>query len=158
MLVEACHLYGTVEGAGDHNNPLILSWAAETGLKSVYSDDSIPWCGLFMAAVAKRAKWSIPQLALRALSWATWGLPAVRPMLGDVLVFKRPGGGHVALYVGEDGHAYHVIGGNQHDMVCITRIEKDRLFAARRPPYGEQPKNVRPVYLLSAGALSKNEA
>lgn len=158
MLNEALHLYGTVEGAGDANNPLILSWAKETGLQSMYSNDAIPWCGLFMAAVAKRSNWTIPQLALRALSWATWGVPVGRPMLGDVLTFKRPGGGHVAMYVGEDHETFHVLGGNQHDSVCFTRIEKGRMFSARRAPYTEQPKNVRPVFLLSAGAVSKNEA
>ena len=34
-------------------------------------------------------------------------------MLGDILTFKRNGGGHVGLYVGEDKDCYHVLGGNQ---------------------------------------------
>jgi cell wall-associated NlpC family hydrolase len=41
-------------------------------------------------------------------------------MLGDVLVFRRGGGGHVALYVGEDEEAFHVLGGNQADR-CASR-------------------------------------
>lgn len=39
-------------------------------------------------------------------------------------------GGDVALYVGEDAGAYHCLGGNQSDKVCITRIAKSRLSCA----------------------------
>jgi cell wall-associated NlpC family hydrolase len=80
-------------------------------------------------------------------------------MLGDVLVFKRQGGGHVGLYVGEDKDAYHVLGGNQSDSVSITRILKDRLHAARRCTWKTaQPANVRRVFLSGSGAVSQNEA
>lgn len=158
MLVEALKLYGTLEAPGARDNPVILAWAAEVGLAKTYSHDSIPWCGLFMAVVAKRAGKSIPDSPLWALSWAEFGAPAKTPMLGDVLTFKRNGGGHVALYVGEDAGAYHCLGGNQSDSVCITRIAKARLFRARRPIHSVQPANVRKVILAARGELSTNEA
>jgi hypothetical protein len=79
-------------------------------------------------------------------------------MLGDILTFKRNGGRHVALYVGEDPNAFHCLGGNQSDKVCITRIARSRLYAARRPIYNDQPANVRKVKLASNGVLSANEA
>ena len=158
MIVEALKLFGTVEAAGSKDNPTILAWADEVGLAKTYSHDSIPWCGLFVAVVAKRAGKVVVDSPLWALSWADFGQPAPAPMLGDVLTFKRDGGGHVALYVGEDSGAYHCLGGNQSDQVCITRIAKARLYRSRRPVYNVQPANVRKVVLAATGALSRNEA
>ena len=128
MLVEALKLFGTLEAPGTKDNPVIMGWAKEVGLMKTYSHDSVPWCGLFMAVVAKRAGKTVVDSPLWALSWADFGEHPTVPMLGDVMTFKRQGGGHVALYVGEDAHAYHVLGGNQSDSVCITRIEKQRLY------------------------------
>lgn len=159
MIVEALKLFGTVEAAGSKDNPIILAWAAEIGLAKTYSHDSIPWCGLFIGLVAKRAGKDVVDSPLWALSWADFGKPAAgAPMLGDVLAFKRDGGGHVALYVGEDAGAYHCLGGNQSDQVCISRIAKSRLYKARRPIYNVQPSNVRKIVLASNGRLSSNEA
>ncbi|MGI8524630.1 MAG: TIGR02594 family protein [Pseudolabrys sp.] len=160
MLVEALKLFGTMEKPGSANNPMILAWAKEIGAEvaDVYKADSIPWCGLFMAVIAKRAGKEFPAHPLWALSWSAFGAKPHAPALGDVLVFTRSSGGHVGLYAGEDASAFHVLGGNQSDRVCITRIAKGRLYAARRPLYRVQPANVRPVYLESTGALSLNEA
>ncbi|MEG8021785.1 hypothetical protein [Sphingomonas aerolata] len=68
-------------------------------------------------------------------SWASWGsrLRPERLAPGAVLVFDRPGGGHVGFYVGEDATAYHVLGGNQSNAVTVTRIAKGRLTASRWP-------------------------
>jgi uncharacterized protein (TIGR02594 family) len=159
MILEALKLFGTVEASGSKDNPTILAWAAEIGLAKTYSHDSIPWCGLFIGLVAKRAGKEVTDSPLWALSWADFGNPAAGgPMLGDVLTFKRDGGGHVSLYVGEDASAYHCLGGNQSDQVCITRIAKSRLYRARRPIYNVQPLNVRKIVLAANGKLSNNEA
>lgn len=157
MLLELLKIYGTTEVPGAGDNKEILSWARELGL-SDYTHDAIPWCGLTIAIAARRAGKEIPKNPLWALNWAQWGTKVDTPMLGDVLTFKRDGGGHVGMYVGEDLYAYHVLGGNQGDTVKITRIEKSRLYKAVRPPYNNQPKNVRRIYLDAAGDLSKNEA
>lgn len=158
ILVEALHFYGTLETAGSGDNPVILGWARELGYRD-YVHDAIPWCGLAMAISAKRAGYEPPENALRALSWATWGVPAPVPMLGDVLTFEREGGGHTGLYVGEDGQAYHIFGGNQSDRFGIARIQRPRLHSARRSPFRVgQPRNVRVVNLSRSGApLSTNE-
>jgi uncharacterized protein (TIGR02594 family) len=160
MLVEALKLYGTRETAGAGNTPAIMEWARETGgdVARVYSADSVPWCGLFAAIIAKRAGKSLPASPLWARAWATWGDRSPRASLGDVLVFVRPGGGHVGLYVGEDASAYHVLGGNQGDAVSIVRIAKSRCIAARRSYAIAAPANVRVVRLASTGRVSKNEA
>jgi len=159
MIVEALKLYGTLETPGSANNPTIIAWAKEVGgeVADAYKADSIPWCGLFMAVVAKRADKEIPKHPLWALSWSAFGAKSPAAALGDVLVFVRNGGGHVGLYVGEDAAAFHVLGGNQSDRVCITRVSRSRLYAARRPLYRVQPGNVRPVHLEATGALSLNE-
>lgn len=155
---EGLKLLGTIETPGTKNNPTILAWAKETDTGTVYTADSIPWCGLFAAVVAKRAGKEFPKAPLWALSWATFGVEAGQPRLGDVLTFTRSGGGHVGFYVAEDASAYHVLGGNQSDKVCITRIDKKRLYRARRPIYNHQPESVQPYIVAATGALSHNEA
>ena len=164
ILVEAVKLYGTRETPGPDDNPVILAWAKEVNqtVGSWYNDDSTQaWCGLFTAVCAKRAGYQPPSGfdAIRAKSWVKWGDPVQVPMLGDVLIFSREGGGHVGLYVGEDATAYHVLGGNQSDMVKVSRIDQNRLIAARRSPMvGSLPRSIRRVGLHPSGSLSQNEA
>ena len=110
--------------------------------------------------IERRPERNPPRLYLAALEWAAFGtsVPKGGAALGDVLVFKRKGGGHVGLYVGHDASAFHVLGGNQSDRVTISRLSKQRLVAARRPAYRAQPANVRPIPLAASGSLSVNEA
>jgi len=155
MLLNALNLFGVKEAIDGDDNPVILDWAVECGIKG-YNHDSIAWCGLFIAVVAKRSGKPIPENPLWARNWAAWGEASPKE-LGAVLVFARDGGGHVGLYVGEDSDCYHVLGGNQSDSVCIARLRKDRLIACRTM-YKIKPSNVRPVWLQAAGAISSNEA
>lgn len=160
VVSEALVLHGTLEAPGAADNPVILAWAREVGkdVAAVYGHDSIPWCGLFVAVCCKRAGKPVIAGPLWAASWAKWGQPSLAPSLGDVLVFRRDGGGHVGFYVAEDATAYHVLGGNQGDRVCITRILKTRLSAARRPVWQlSQPGSVKPYRVAASGALSTNE-
>lgn len=166
LIKAAVPLYGTAELAGSANNQAILSWAKEVekaiGVQHLgYTADSIPWCGLFVGVVAARACWAdqMPKTPLWARSWLEFGEKASIPMFGDVMVFGRDGGGHVALYVGEDAGYYHVLGGNQSDAVTITRIAKSRLLGARRPKWRvAQPASVRPITVGASGPVSHNEA
>ncbi len=158
ILVEAVKLIGTKEIVGKKHNPIILEWAKELGLEKVYTNDEIPWCGLFAAICAKRAGLEVVKSPLWALSWAKFGTKEEVPMLGDILTFKRNGGGHVGIYVGEDETCFHVLGGNQSNQVNVTRIEKKRLHEARRTAWKiAQPANVRVIKLTSKGVISKNE-
>lgn len=158
MVDEALKLFGTIETPGSGNTPTIMAWAAETGLQRVYTADSVPWCGLFMAVVARRAGKTLPSSPLWALSWSKFGEAGGQPRLGDVLTFKRDGGGHVAMYVGEDASCYHVLGGNQSDRVCITRILKSRLYSVRREYRVGPPATAKPYILAPTGAVSIDEA
>ena len=158
IMQQALTLFGTKEADGDADNPVIVGWAKELGLAS-YGHDSIPWCGLFMAVVVSRASVGpAPAAPLWALDWENYGVYAFPgPFFADVLVFKRPGGGHVGLYVGEDDATFHVLGGNESNQVEITRISKLRMVAWRRPKYATLPANVKKVILSPEGIISQNE-
>ena len=158
----ALALLGVAEVTGRSSNRTIIGWRDELNAAGVriegYSDDDIPWCGLFAAIVCHRAGKPVVDNPLWARNWAQFGTKADKASLGDVLVFVRNGGGHVGFYVGEDATCYHVLGGNQSNRVCITRIEKARCIAARRPPYTNRPASAVPFQLAATGVVSSNEA
>jgi uncharacterized protein (TIGR02594 family) len=159
LLVQAIKHIGVKEIEGKKHNPIILNWAREINLDKVYNSDEIPWCGLYIAYICKMAGLDVVSKPLWALSWSTWGNEAKEPMLGDILTFKRDGGGHVGLYIGEDRTHYHVLGGNQNNQVNVMRIAKSRLHQARRTAWKiAQPSNVRKIELSNKGIISTNEA
>ena len=136
MVEQALSYYGIKETAGRGNTPEIMEWAKNLGgwQGESYNADSIPWCGLFMAQVAKDSAVDMPHkmVWLRAKDWARVGTRAASAGLGDILIFSRKGGGHVGLYLAEDATHYYVLGGNQGDMVKVSRIAKDRIADIRR--------------------------
>ena len=162
MLVEALKHYGIMEKVGKGSQVDIAKWAVEVGVSGWYTDDDIPWCGLFVGVVAKRCghPFSAGKL-LAAREWVNWGVGVSKEnaKLWDVLVFSRTGGGHVGFYVGENDKAYLVYGGNQSNAVGFAFIAKDRCIGVRRPAYKiGRPANVRKIYLSETGNLSTNEA
>lgn len=162
VIRECLKIHGTQEVAGDGNNPTILAWAKEAGgwEADYYTKDSIPWCGLAVALVNKRASKPVVKNYLRALSWVTYGtsISADEVGLGDILVFTRKGGGHVGYYVGEDETSYYVWGGNQSNQFNITRIAKSRLYSIQRHEYKNTPSTVKRYFLTPEGKFSTNEA
>lgn len=162
---EGLALHGVAEVVGKGSNATIIGWRDELNQNGVriagYSDDDIPWCGLFAAVVVfRRARVAaeVVKDSLWALNWASYGVKSPKASLGDVLVFKRPSGGHVGFYIAEDAACYHVLGGNQGNRVSVTRIAKNRCVAVRRPPYHNQPASVKPYRVSAQGEVSKNEA
>lgn len=159
---EGLKLYGVAEIVGKGSNKTIISWRDELNQNGIkidgYSDDDIPWCGLFAAIVTFRADKQPVKEPLWARNWINFGKSVDSAGLGDVLVFVRNGGGHVGFYVGEDSSCYHVLGGNQSNKVCITRVEKSRCIGVRRPLYKIQPDTVKAYKLSSTGIVSKNES
>lgn len=155
MLCMGLRFYGLHEAPGGENNPVIMGWAEELGQRNYDADDT-PWCGLFMAKLAHEAGEPVDFGPLWARNWLSFGRKAPDgPQLGDVCVFERPGGGgHVALYVGEDADAYHVLGGNQSDAVGIVRKSRRKLLGARTGAMAGARRRIR---LRPAGALSTNE-
>lgn len=164
MVAAAIPDIGVLEKDGAGNNPQLMNWrtaARAAGYHvEAFTADSVPWCGLAMVHWAMKANKSAPKFPLYALNWASFGTEGHQPCLGDCLVFIRPGGGHVGLYIGEDRNDfYHVLAGNQSNAVNIKRIDKRRLYAVRRPPVkvAHSPA-ARPYILDATGAVSTNEA
>lgn len=164
MVAEAVKLgkLDTTEVPGKKNNAEIMALAKEAGVTKIYTSDEVAWCAVCMVALALRAGKTVPFTGyerLRAKSFLKFGTKVNEPMLGDVLVFYRTGGGHVGIYVGEDATAYHVAGGNQSNQFSVTRILKSRLTQARRPEYKiGVPAAVKKIYLQADGVVSENEA
>lgn len=161
VIVQLVRTWGTREIVGPQHNPVIMRWAKEVGLERTYTADEIPWCGLLAAVVVQRANFTPVTNPLWARNWVNFGnpVPKGQEMLGDILVFTRPGGGgHVGFYLGEDATCFHVGGGNQSNMVNGTRILKSRLIQARRCPWRiAQPTQVRKITLNANGTISNNE-
>lgn len=160
LVSEGLSHFGTKEIPGEKSNPEIISWAKKLGLGNLYKNDDTAWCGLFIAAIVQATDREPVENPLWAKNWAKWGIPGTpAPMLGDILVFNRDGGGgHVGLYIAEDNISFHVLGGNQANTVNITRIARHRMIACRRPEYKSQPVAVKRYELNPYGELSKNEA
>ena len=157
LVMFAITLYGTCERLPDgSDNPMLLRWAKICGLKD-YTRTSIPWCGLFMAYVCKMVGWPVPEWPLGAVNWLKFGRKVSVAMFGDVLVFKRPGGHHVGIYIGKDALFYYVLAGNQGDKVCILRVARKRCIGIRRPPYEIQPNTVVVRKLDGGVPVSTNE-
>mgnify|MGYP001042647407 FL=1 len=160
---EARRYMGLKEIVGPASNATIMSWARRAGkswIASFYTNDDIPWCGLFVnnAVSVTLPKEVLLANPLSALAWAKFGIELTVPVVGAILVFKRPGGGHVGFYVGEDATHYYVLGGNQSNSVSITRIAKERLVAIRYPRTGGDPVGGRVKLTVAGAPVSSNEA
>lgn len=161
LLAESFLHDGLLEDKGADSNPSIVRWATELGqgVGKVYLNDGIAWCGLYRGILSKRTNYPVVRDPLWALNWAHFGVRVKVPMLGDTLVFRRPGGfGHVTLYAGESKDSYLCHGGNQSDAVCFAWMPKSRLYAACRPVFAiGQPASVKRMYVNRNGELSENE-
>lgn len=162
-MIEAARYLNVREVSGKGSNPTILAWAKSLGSRVLgisYTDDDIPWCGLFVAQciAATLPKEALPAIVVRASSWDKFGVPASLG-LGAVLRFGRQGGGHVGFYAGEtrDGRLLRVLGGNQSNRVSYAMLERDRLVSIRWPTTGGTPRPR--VFVDARGAvISRNEA
>jgi uncharacterized protein (TIGR02594 family) len=163
MIKEAVKLgkLNTHEIPGPKSNPEILKLAEIAGVQDIYKNDDTAWCAVAQTAICILANKDVPFTGygrLRAVSFLKFGTPVSDPVLGDILVFTRTGGGHVGMYIGEDEECYHVVGGNQLNQYNITRILKSRLSGARRPKYNIMPKATKKYFLSPTGKISLNEA
>lgn len=155
---------GIVEGPGTENNPQIIQWAKECKppLDRTYGrNDSVPWCGLFMAKCATEANYAYPENPLWAMNWQNFGTKVGDgAKLGDVMVWRRYGGGHVNMYIAEDKDYFHCLGGNQHDSVNISRFAKKagtdtlQLIGVRRCRWRVgPPESVRSYHVEPSGII-----
>lgn len=114
---------GVKEGPGNKDNPVVLKYYADAGFPGIKHDD-VAWCAAFVGAMLKRRGF-IPSGSLAARSYLAF--PQLhKPMFGAIGVKKRTGGlsyqGHVGIVVAADGEHIFMLGGNQHDMVNISKF------------------------------------
>jgi uncharacterized protein (TIGR02594 family) len=144
-LAELKRFQGLTEGRGSLDNPILLRWAQSLGgfAERYYQHDSIPWCGLTIGHVVSVTlpHEVIPNNPLSALAWAKFGqaVPGNKPVKGAIAVFRRVGGGHVAILDHEEPGYCVVWGGNQGDKVSKTKVPRERLVAYRWPSSVELP-------------------
>jgi uncharacterized protein (TIGR02594 family) len=150
---------GLAEIPGPSSNPVIVHWAKE--LNVPYANDDEAWCALFLNRIMMACGLPVAGSSydlLRAKSFATWGNPQAKPSLGSIMVFTRPTGGHVGLYLGETEQNYRIRGGNTANMVGDAWLSKSRLIAIRWPANVVDDLSG-PVQLAVTGELiSRNEA
>lgn len=154
---------GVQEVPGTGNNRTIMGWASRLGsrvLGIAYNADSVPWCGLAVAHWISQRGFPTPAIAIRASSWGSWGrdLGLKDLFLGSIVVFKRPGGGHVGFCSGFTSTHVRVFGGNQSNGVNHTWISRDRLVAQRWPSSSQQVPTLAPRFKSIEGPVSTNEA
>ena len=159
-MTTAINLIGTKEIPGRVHNKKILEWAKNIGgwIKNFYTNDEIPWCGLFVAHCMREA--DIPleiSNPLSAREWLNFG-ENVKPAYGAVMVFSRKGGGHVGFYVSEDTNYYHILGGNQSNQVNVTKIAKSRFLGAVWPKTYQSDYVHKRVVKRFDGKVSTDEA
>lgn len=119
-------------GKGAHN-PRIVWYHSFTTLKA--TDDETPWCSSFMCAMAFLAGLASTKSAA-AKSWLTYGLPGDGSE-GDIAVFKRTGGNHVAFVAKtfkKGDKVVYVLGGNQGNEISKKNYNASDLLAFRRFP------------------------
>lgn len=119
------------ETAGPGNNPRIIQYDQRTKLRA--KEDIIPWCAAFACWCLEEAGFLSPESAA-AKDFLSWGRAIERPVEGCIVVLTRPGGAHVGFYIGENAHVISILGGNQHDEVCIADFPLDHVLAYRMPP------------------------
>jgi uncharacterized protein (TIGR02594 family) len=149
---------GIKEVAGAASNAVIVQWAKDIGAPA-YTDDGIAWCAVWANRLMLACQLPMSGKGfdlLRARSFESWGVPLVIPSFGCVMTFRRPEGGHVGLYLGENQTHYCVLGGNQSDSVSVAWLAKERLTAMRWPT--GLPAHEGHVWLTGTGPTSENES
>lgn len=132
-LVVAHGEIGVVEAPGDANTQRVLEYLSVVGKGPLFRRDSTPWCSAFVNWAMQQAGY-VGSMKANARSWLTWGADsAVR--VGAVAVFKRglPWQGHVAIVVGSTPTHVRILGGNQHNRVCVEERPRHMLLGCRWP-------------------------
>lgn len=144
--------------AEDNNEDIVLEWARYLDLEKDYTSSSIPWCGLFVAYCLAQAGITPVDEPLWARNWSKFGTKLSNPEYGCILVFERGSGGHVGFYMSEDDDYFHVLGGNQSDSVCITKVSKDRILSYNFPTEYLNRRTDKRIRKSFDGKITTNES
>ena len=147
----------------NNSNPVIMNMAQQLGIGDIYPNDEVAWCSLYMCylyLITGKPQPFKEYMILRALQQRYWGneVNLNECKLGDVMVFQRPEGGHVGLYIAESKNSYHILGGNQSNSVSFTEIKKERLVSCRNYYSTAAPKSSQKYFIDNLGKVSTNEA
>jgi len=136
---------GIRELAGDHQHPLIQWWLSLCGF-ALATPDEVPWCAAFVNGIAWELRLPRSKSAA-ARSWLTVGRPValMEAEVGyDVVILSRgeppqppatviAAPGHVGFFAGlAIGNQIELLGGNQHDGVCVEAFPIERVLGLRR--------------------------
>ena len=91
-----------------------------------------PWCGAFVAYVAKKSGRKVPKSPNLAKSWTKFGQKVSRPRRGDIVVIRNRRGYHVSIVNSVSGQWVMAVGGNQRNRVQISRYSMRAVVAFRR--------------------------
>jgi len=136
LLKIAFNELGTEEIVGVEDNPEVLKYAEESGIKGITSDE-IPWCSTFVNWVAKKAGLQMSGKP-NARSWLNVGTKVTSPEPGDVVVFWRESPeswkGHVGFFLGvsPDLKRVYCIGGNQGNRVSVSAYRMETVLSFQR--------------------------
>lgn len=141
-----------------HDRDKLSVWLRSDG-KTLGDPSKEPWCGDATETSMKNAGFALdPKVAANpywARNWLFFGVSVDPIPFGAVLVFERDGGfGHVGYGIGQDSDEYYVLGGNQSNMIGISRLAKNRLLGARMPANYNKPFRALPI--MSAGSIPKS--
>ncbi|NOR74366.1 MAG: TIGR02594 family protein [Draconibacterium sp.] len=158
LLKIAFNELGTEEIVGDVDNPEVLKYAKETGIKGITSDE-IPWCSTFINWIAWKAGLEYSKKA-NARSWLNVGQKVSVPEPGDVVVFWRESPqswkGHVGIFLGvsTDKKRVYCLGGNQGNRVSVSAYRLNTVLSYQR--LTTENKLVIPNPILEIGSRGKN--
>ena len=127
---------GIKEIKGTEDNPEIVKYAQETGIKAI-DNDEIPWCSTFVNWCAQEA--GLPKSGKpNARSWMSVGKATKNPEPGDIVVFWRESihswKGHVGIFLGfnQDASKVFCLGGNQGDSVSVADYNAGKVLGFRK--------------------------
>ncbi len=122
---------GQHEVLGKASNQFILDCFKHTSYQA--ADDEVPWCAAFVGRCLGEAGIGGSGSAA-AISYAEWGSPS-ELVPGAIVVFEwADGSHHVAFFHHKSLLGFGAfLGGNQSDMVKISRFSTARILAVRWP-------------------------
>lgn len=122
---------GTKEINGTKNNKRIITYHSATTFCS--KSDETHWCSSFVNWVMNEAGYAGTTSAAAA-SWKVWGKEIIEPREGAItIIYRQPkkvdgkmtsSGNHVAFFISQTSTHLNLLGGNQSDMVKVSKFRK----------------------------------
>jgi|SRR5688572_16798198 len=169
LVAAALQYLGVKEIPGAKNNPVIMDMAKGLGVQKIYASDEVSWCAVFINHLLRitgkpidlkpKDKYDL----LRALKTASLPVYEVVPKgqekLGDLVLMKRAGGGHVTLWIAETPNGFFVgLGGNQSNSVTFSEFDQKRIEKVLRYYKTGIPASAQHYTMDNTGSVSTNEA